>query len=137
MSMTTTQSPTESRFDWRPSAREVEAIVAEMRPVIAALAADGCRRLHLSPPPQSSALSGREYGCELRRHAEDTRRTQTRAVAPPTRTLQAARAMMLTGSYACVACVVAQTVLPDGNGRVPQRSASDATTRSPLPPGPV
>ena len=46
MSLTTTMQPTmQPLSDWRPSAAELEAIVAEMRPVIASLALGEGRRL--------------------------------------------------------------------------------------------
>jgi hypothetical protein len=45
--MTLTCTKRSSRFDWHPTDAEVEAIVEEMRPVIAALAAEQCRRLEL------------------------------------------------------------------------------------------
>jgi hypothetical protein len=42
---TMVQSPTDTQFDWRPSAGELEAILAEMRPLIAELSAAEGRRL--------------------------------------------------------------------------------------------
>jgi hypothetical protein len=45
MTSTMVQTPIGPRFDWRPSADEVAAIVAELRPLITALATEERRRL--------------------------------------------------------------------------------------------
>src|SRR3979490_3277147 len=45
MGSTMVTTPTHPRFDWRPSSAEREAIVAEMRPLIAELATQEGRRL--------------------------------------------------------------------------------------------
>ena len=45
MSSTIVQTSIQPRFDWRPSASEVAAIVAELRPLIVELAAEERRRL--------------------------------------------------------------------------------------------
>jgi hypothetical protein len=53
MSSTIVQRPMQPLSDWRPSAAELEAIVAEMRPLIAALASAEGRRLDSLCPMNS------------------------------------------------------------------------------------
>ena len=45
--MATTTLPSMICLDWHPTPEEVDAVVAEMRPVIAAMAAEQCRRLEI------------------------------------------------------------------------------------------